>query len=301
MCETTYKNVTHCIFDMDGLLIDTEQLYTTVFNRLLSPYGKEFTWAHKGQTMGFHTHQLIKFLIDTFELPMQPDELHKRLQDDYKEIFPTTKFLPERVYKKVYGAIVQKYGHEYGGTLVYEVLGRPEKVGAELIISHYKLPLSIDEFSEMYRRLQIESFHEVDMMPGAEKLLRHLKKHNIPIALATSSSEESFNLKTKHLTEVFDLFHHKVLGGSDPDVKIGKPNPDIFLVAARRFPDCPDPSKCLVFEDAPNGVQAGVSAGMQTVMVPDPNLPKEFTQKATIVLNSLEDFKPEQFGLPKFD
>ncbi|KAL7306398.1 hypothetical protein TKK_0001818 [Trichogramma kaykai] len=230
MCETTYKNVTHCIFDMDGLLIDTEQLYTTVFNRLLSPYGKEFTWAHKGQTMGFHTHQLIKFLIDTFELPMQPDELHKRLQDDYKEIFPTTKFLP-----------------------------------------------------------------------GAEKLLRHLKKHNIPIALATSSSEESFNLKTKHLTEVFDLFHHKVLGGSDPDVKIGKPNPDIFLVAARRFPDCPDPSKCLVFEDAPNGVQAGVSAGMQTVMVPDPNLPKEFTQKATIVLNSLEDFKPEQFGLPKFD
>ncbi|XP_014225585.1 pseudouridine-5'-phosphatase-like isoform X3 [Trichogramma pretiosum] len=207
----------------------------------------------------------------------------------------------ERVYKKVYGAIVQKYGHEYGGTLVYEVLGRPEKVGAELIISHYKLPLSIDEFSEMYRRLQIESFHEVDMMPGAEKLLRHLKKHNIPIALATSSSEESFNLKTKHLTEVFDLFHHKVLGGSDPDVKIGKPNPDIFLVAARRFPDCPDPSKCLVFEDAPNGVQAGVSAGMQTVMVPDPNLPKEFTKKATIVLNSLEDFKPEQFGLPKFD
>lgn len=59
--------------------------------------------------------------------------------------------------------------------------------------------------------------------------------------------------------------------------------------------------QCLVFEDAPNGVQAGVSAGMQTVMVPDSHLPKHFTEKATLVLTSLEDFKPEEFGLPKFD
>jgi pseudouridine-5'-monophosphatase len=61
--------------------------------------------------------------------------------------------------------------------------------------------------------------------------------------LATSSSADSFALKTKHLTKVFDLFHHKVLGGSDLDVKQGKPNPDIFLVAAQRFPDSPDPAK----------------------------------------------------------
>ena len=78
---------------------------------------------------------------------------------------------------------------------------------------------------------------------GAERLLRHLKENNVPIALATSSSRDSFNLKTKHLTHVFDLFNHKVLGGSDPDVKEGKPNPDIFIVAAKRFPDNPDPSK----------------------------------------------------------
>lgn len=74
-------------------------------------------------------------------------------------------------------------------------------------------------------------------------MLRHLKEHNIPIALATSSSKENFELKTQKWTDVFNSFDHKVLGGSDPDVVQGKPAPDIFLVAARRFPDNPDPSK----------------------------------------------------------
>lgn len=58
--------------------------------------------------------------------------------------------------------------------------------------------------------------------------------------------------------------------------------------------------QCLVFEDAPNGLEAGLLAGMQVVMIPDPHVPEEQTKGANLVLKSLEDFQPELFCLPPF-
>lgn len=71
----------------------------------------------------------------------------------------------------------------------------------------------------------------------------HLHQHGIPIAVATSSSEESVNLKLTNHKELFSLFHHIVMASSDPEVKNGKPNPDIFQICASRFPDKPKPHK----------------------------------------------------------
>lgn len=134
-------------------------------------------------------------------------------------------------------------------------------------------------------------------MPGAEKLIQYLTTIKVPIAIATSSSMAMVGIKRQKHEDFFQLFNHIVSGSDDPEVKESKPAPDVYLVAAKRFPCSPSPCSCLVFEDAPNGVTAGKAAGMQVVMVPDPRVPKEKTAHATIVLKSLNDFVAKDFIL----
>uniref|UniRef100_A0A336MLB5 CSON002811 protein n=1 Tax=Culicoides sonorensis TaxID=179676 RepID=A0A336MLB5_CULSO len=219
------------IFDMDGLILDTETLYSQATQNILNETGvdKTYTWDVKQTLMGLQREEVSKRIVEIYDIPLTWEEYMNRQQEQI-----------------------------------------------EILMQNAQL------------------------LPGAERLIRHLHDNDVPIALATSSGEDSVKVKTKNHQELFQLFHHKVMGSSDPEVKEGKPAPDIFLIAAQRFKEKVEPEECLVFEDAPNGVTAARAAGMQCVMVPDEKTSEELCQEATLVLKSLEDFKPEEFGLPPF-
>lgn len=124
-------------------------------------------------------------------------------------------------------------------------MGKTGKDASQTVIDALDLPLTPEEATKLLEPIYSELFQNINFMPGALRLLDHLKKHSIPMAIATSSSEFSFNVKIAKHKEVFETdkyFHHIVKAAVDPDIKHGKPHPDTFLVCARRFNPPADPS-----------------------------------------------------------
>lgn len=204
----------------------------------------------------------------------------------------------ETVYCEIFSILASKYGKTFTSDIHNLTTGLPEQKTLQTIIEKLELPVSINKFRQQFIELQKEKMNNVNLLPGAENLIRHLKRHKIPMAIATSSCYESFQQKTVNHKELFSLIHH-VVCGDDSQLKNSKPAPDIYLLAAKRFFPPVNPENCLVFEDSPTGMKSGLAAKMQVVLVPDSSVPKDIWKLATIKINSLEEIKLELFGLQK--
>ncbi|KAI0213210.1 Pseudouridine-5'-phosphatase [Lamellibrachia satsuma] len=212
------------------------------------------------------------------------------------------RFDTETLYTKIMQKICGAHGKTFTWEIKAKMMGKKEDEAGHILIDELQLPITVDEYIKEVKNQQKIVFPEAQLLPGAEKLVRHLHKHNIPICLATGSDRSSYEIKTSQHPTLFSLFLHAVFSSDDKDVKHGKPAPDCFLVAARRFTDNPQPDKVLVFEDAPNGVEGALAARMQVVWVPDPRADRSILgNRVTSTLGSLEEFQPEMFGLPPYD
>ncbi|KAJ3099464.1 Pseudouridine-5'-phosphatase [Phlyctochytrium planicorne] len=224
------KQYKAALFDMDGLLLNTEHIFTEATQSILDRYGVELTWEIKSKMMGRREWESAKVLVEMTGIPLTPEEYIAEKNALHEKMMPNCQTLP-----------------------------------------------------------------------GVMKLLSHLKKHNVPMAIATSSLTPAFTLKTQHHSLLLSHFSDHIITGDHPLVQHSKPAPDTFLAAAKILGV--DPRDAVVFEDAPLGVEAGWRAGCGVVWVVDGGTRKDVgaVEKCLEVLGSLEEFRPESVGFPAYD
>jgi len=199
----------------------------------------------------------------------------------------------EIVYTQVTQSIVGRFGKTFDWSIKANMIGRPAIDSARYLVRQLDLPISAEQYLHERNDLLKSGFANCRALPGAQNLVRHLHDMKIPMALASSSSHELYEIKTHNHRSWFDLFD-AVVTGDNPAIKNGKPAPDIFLHAARELGAQADAT--LVFEDAPSGLQAGKDAGMQVVVVPNPQMDTSRFQHADYILSSLEEFDTSLIG-----
>ena len=191
------------LFDMDGLVLDTEKLYTRFWQEAARACGYPMT---KEQALGMRS-------------------LNR-------------------------GAGLAKMQSYFGQEVDYDFIRRKR---IELM----------DAFVEQ---------EGVALKPGIHELLNFLKEKGIKTAIATSSPIErtKLYLSSVGLENSFD----ELVSGYM--VEKGKPEPDIYLYAAKKLGV--EPCNCMVLEDSPAGILAAYRAGCIPVMIPDQDEPNEETQ-----------------------
>lgn len=177
----------------------------------------------------------------------------------------------EDLYTRATQAIVGRYGKTYDWSLKRHLLGRDALLGASHLMERLQIPLTGEEYLAIQRPILEELFTRSPAMPGAEGFVRELATSGVAMAVATSTERKFYDLKV--LPHAWFALFRTVVCGDDPSVGARKPAPDIFLAAARGLRA--DPKQCIVIEDSPAGVQAGLAAGMRVIAMPHPAIGAE--------------------------
>ncbi len=140
---------------------------------------------------------------------------------------------------------------------------------------------------ELFREILATDF---PAMPGAVQLLETLDAADFGIALGSSGPPENVELVLRRLG-VVDRFDTVITGA---DVRVGKPDPQVFLIAASRLRVPPE--RCAVVEDAPLGIEAAQAAGAASIGLASTGRTRESLAAADLVVDRLADLTPERIA-----
>lgn len=152
-------------------------------------------------------------------------------------------------------------------------------------------PDEIHEYSLRKEALYREIIREegIRPLPGVRELLGRLAEHDVPCAVASSTHRR--NIETVFdAIGIRDCFRAVITA---EDVSHGKPDPEVFVKSAEAVGR--DPARCVVFEDALVGIEAGLASGAKVVAVATTN-PLEALGDAHLAVCSLEEIRWETFA-----
>ena len=149
--------------------------------------------------------------------------------------------------------------------LIDSFKGAPAELCCKFFDDYYKGAIDYWEAKEL-RTQHVYKIRETEGIPvkkGVKEVFEYIRNHGLKCAVATSTRRESAE-KTLHKIGVWDYLDAVVYGD---EVEHGKPEPDIFLRAAKAIGI--SPSEAVVVEDSINGIKAGYAADMRVVHIPD--------------------------------
>ena len=118
----------------------------------------------------------------------------------------------------------------------------------------------LKEKNEQYLQYIAKMDHS-EILPGIDDLLHYLKLNKVPFSLGSASKNARLILETLDLIDLFNV----IVDGND--VSTAKPDPEVFLIAAKKLGVPPE--DCIVIEDAQAGIEAANKAGMTSIGIGD--------------------------------
>lgn len=193
----------------------------------------------------------------------------------------------------VYYQMADEFCRQYGKSITLEqyVSNHSGRTLVDNIQSYIDLcgaPITVREGMQWTWDREAEiTANGIPLKPGAEALMKYLSEHGIKMILATSSLPD----RAERLLRQNSAYHYFSGAVCGSEVKRGKPDPEVFLIAAEKAGEIP--SDCLVLEDSENGIRAAHAGGFPVICVPDLKLPdKEVIGMTTAVVKSLDEVIP---------
>ncbi|MCC9609361.1 HAD family phosphatase [Blastopirellula sp. JC732] len=204
-------------------------------------------------------------------------------------------FNTELLYPQVSYELLRRRGHKLEPELTNAMMGRPSRDAFRIMIEWHQLEDTPDNLAEESDQIFVKILDEhLAPMPGLMALLGALEQAAVPKGVATSSGRPM----AEKILGTFDILPRLKFLLCGTDVENGKPNPEIYLLAAEKMGVAPD--RMLVLEDSHTGSRAAIAAGAFVVATPGDHSRHHDFSGTRFVADTLADPRIyEALGMPR--